>query len=59
VQWGVDIQRLITQILQQDPRPSYQQTTIAPRVYAMRLYDFDLKWEYNATGIQVLVLDAV
>ena len=58
-QWGVDVQRLITQILQQDPRPSYQQTTNVPRVYAMRLYDFDLKWEYNATGIHVLVLDAI
>jgi tRNA-Thr(GGU) m(6)t(6)A37 methyltransferase TsaA len=55
-QWGVDIQRLITQILQQDPRPSYRQSEATPRVYAMRLYDFDLKWEYKLTGIKVLEL---
>ena len=56
VQWGVNIQGLITQILQQDPRPAYQHTQAAKRVYAMRLYDFDLKWDYSAAGIRVLEL---
>ena len=41
---------LITQILQLDPRPSYHHTSKNKenndRIYAMKLYDFDLKWRY-------------
>jgi hypothetical protein len=52
---SVDLKKLITQILQLDPRPSYQQ--IKNRVYGMRLYHFDLKWTYkNDTEILVLEL---
>ena len=48
---------LIKQLLELDPRPSYQITSknkeFKPskvnidRVYAMKLYDFDLKWQYT------------
>ena len=50
----VDLQKLIIQILQLDPRPSYQQE-VSDRVYAMRLYDFDLRWQYKE-GAEILVL---
>jgi tRNA-Thr(GGU) m(6)t(6)A37 methyltransferase TsaA len=55
-QWQTDISRLIGQILQQDPRPSYQHGQLAGRVYAMHLYDFDVRWHYTPTGIEVLEL---
>ncbi len=55
-QWQVDIRHLIEQILSQDPRPAYQQSSA--RIYAMRLYDFDLKWHYTPQGIEVLELAA-
>lgn len=55
-QWNANVRRLIEQILQQDPRPSYQQGQQEGRVYAMRLYDFDLCWHYTASGIEVLEL---
>ncbi|MCK5896820.1 MAG: tRNA (N6-threonylcarbamoyladenosine(37)-N6)-methyltransferase TrmO [Cocleimonas sp.] len=52
----VDLKKLIVQILQLDPRPSYHQK-ITDRVYAMRLYDFDLKWRYeSADSLLVLAL---
>ncbi len=51
----VDLQKLIVQILQLDPRPSYQQQ-LSDRVYAMRLYDFDLRWQYKE-GDEILVLE--
>lgn len=54
--WHGDVRRLIVQILSQDPRPSYQQGQHAGRVYAMRLYDFDLRWHYTPAGIEVLEL---
>ncbi len=51
---------LVVQVLQQDPRPSYQKTD-AERVYAMQLDDFDIRWRYYRAGageeIEVLELD--
>lgn len=55
---GVDLRQVITQVLAQDPRPSYQQGQHEGRVYAMRLYDFDLRWHYTLDGIEVLALAA-
>lgn len=43
---GTDIAGLITQILQQDPRPQYQQPE-PDRVYGMKLLDLDLRWCYR------------
>ena len=40
-----DLRKLITQILQQDPRPAYARNYAAPKRYGMKLYDFDLHWE--------------
>jgi tRNA-Thr(GGU) m(6)t(6)A37 methyltransferase TsaA len=54
----VDLKKLIEQILQLDPRPSYQRQQVSDRVYAMKLYYFDLKWKYEAMGeVLVLALD--
>ena len=52
---GVDLRKLIVQILQLDPRPSYQRQ-VGDRVYAMRLYNFDLRWKYQE-GDVILVLE--
>lgn len=53
---NTDVRQLVEQILRQDPRPSYQQGQQEGRVYAMRLYDFDLRWRYTTDGIEVLEL---
>lgn len=57
---GLDLQSLLTQILQQDPRPSYQ--ALDPdRVYGMRLLDLDIRWRYAAQNAEsfALVTDIV
>lgn len=42
-----DIITLVVQILALDPKPSYQNNNInKDRIYRMRLYDFDLSWQY-------------
>jgi len=51
----LNLQKLIVQILQLDPRPSYQQQ-LGDRIYAMRLYNFDLRWRYCENGV-ILVLE--
>lgn len=48
-QTGTDLAGLITQVLQQDPRPQYQQHDQG-RVYGMRLLDLDVRWQYRLTG---------
>jgi len=53
-----DITTLITQILALDPRPSYQSNDVdQDRIYRMKLYDFDLSWQYCENNkIKVLAL---
>ncbi len=43
---GKALKKMIEEILQLDPRPSYQQGVVSERVYAMKLCDFDLRWQY-------------
>lgn len=43
---GTPIAELIYQILQQDPRPQYQQPE-PERIYGMKLLDVDLRWRYQ------------
>lgn len=43
---GIDLAGLITQVLQQDPRPQYQQPE-PERVYGMKLLDLDVRWHYQ------------
>lgn len=55
-QLQLDIKLLISQILQQDPRPSYRKAEQNERVYGMHLYDFNVRWVYHAEKIVVLEL---
>lgn len=47
-----DLMALVTQLLQQDPRPSYQ-TSDTAKNYAMQLIDVDIHWHYLERGIRV------
>lgn len=56
---GTDLAGLITQVLQQDPRPQYQQPE-PERIYGMKLLDLDVRWRYiygdNRYRIQLIDL---
>jgi tRNA (adenine37-N6)-methyltransferase len=58
----IDIEPLIRQILQQDPRPQYQQPE-PERIYGMKLLNLDVKWQYpsSETGhhIWVCAIDSI
>ncbi len=57
IRLSADIETVIQQILVLDPRPSYKQGKETERIYAMKLYDFDLKWVYlDNNKIKVLAL---
>ena len=42
------LSRFIRQVLEQDPRPAYQQGKPSDRIYGMSLYDFNVKWRIKA-----------
>lgn len=44
-QHAIPLADLIRQILQQDPKPAYQQVD-TERIYGMKLLDLDLRWRY-------------
>ena len=63
---------IITQVLENDPRPAYSNAQFSSikgdpktddlnkdRVYGIRLFDFDLKWQAAGNKIRVLCLDPV
>jgi len=58
----VDIRALVTQVLQQDPKPPYQ-TPDSARIYGMKLLNFDLQWRYLiadvADGESVLSIEVI
>jgi tRNA (adenine37-N6)-methyltransferase len=43
----IDLAGLIRQVLQQDPRPQYQQPE-PERIYGMKLLDLNVQWRYRA-----------
>ena len=50
-QWqGPDLESLITAVVSQDPRPAYQQNDISGRVYGVRLYNIDVRWQVSLAG---------
>ncbi|MCL4157993.1 UNVERIFIED_CONTAM: hypothetical protein GTU68_003715 [Idotea baltica] len=56
---GEDVEVLIRQLLELDPRPSYHENnTNLKRIYSMKLHDFDLSWQYcENNAIKVLSID--
>ncbi len=54
-----DITATVIEILKLDPRPSYKSNKLDDKVYSMKLFDFDLKWQYCENGrITVLNLSS-
>ncbi len=55
-----DLTGLIRQILQQDPRPQYQQPE-PERIYGMNLLDLNVRWQYpqHPAGHHILVCEIV
>ena len=54
-----NLETIITQVLENDPRPSYQGDD-PERVYGIRLFDFDLKWRVDGSnGFLITSLDSI
>ena len=51
---GGELRQLIIKVLELDPRPAYSEED--GRIYAFKLYDFDLRWQIDGDEIVVLEL---
>lgn len=52
----IQLALLITQILQQDPRPGYMDRYPKRTGFAMRLYDLDVRWKLDGDGVAVVAV---
>lgn len=48
---------LIEQVLQQDPRPSYKHNTLDKKVYGLRLFELNIRWQVADTICSVLSVE--
>ncbi|OOF59474.1 tRNA (N6-threonylcarbamoyladenosine(37)-N6)-methyltransferase TrmO [Rodentibacter myodis] len=46
--------RFIRDVIEQDPRPAYQQGKFSDRIYGISLYDFNVKWRIKAGTVDVV-----
>jgi tRNA-Thr(GGU) m(6)t(6)A37 methyltransferase TsaA len=53
---GENLRRMITALLETDPRPAYIGEDRPQRIYGIRLYDFDLRWRALGEVAEVLEL---
>ncbi|MCK3658223.1 tRNA (N6-threonylcarbamoyladenosine(37)-N6)-methyltransferase TrmO [Pasteurellaceae bacterium Pebbles2] len=53
-------QRFITEVLQQDPRPAYQQGQVSDRIYGVYLYDYNVKFQMKDVDlVEVVEIDEI
>jgi tRNA (adenine37-N6)-methyltransferase len=52
-----ELQTLITQVLQQDPRPAQHVRKHSDREYGMLLYDYNIRWRVDGNTIEVLSIE--
>ena len=50
-----DLRILIKKLLSLDPRPAYTEKSDPERVYGMRIYSFDVRWQVLDNGITQVV----
>lgn len=46
--------RFIREVIEQDPRPAYQQGKASDRVYGISLYEFNVKWRIKTDTLDVV-----
>ncbi|MFR0655123.1 tRNA (N6-threonylcarbamoyladenosine(37)-N6)-methyltransferase TrmO [Pantoea sp. SIMBA_079] len=51
------LQRFITDVLAQDPRPAYRKGESLDREYAAWLLDFNVRWRIDEAGTEVIAVD--
>lgn len=52
-----ELKILISQVLQQDPRPAYKKSKADEKIYAMLLSDFNIKWQCHSNICLVLSIE--
>tara|TARA_B100000614_G_scaffold147068_1_gene130609 strand:+ start:19 stop:507 length:489 start_codon:yes stop_codon:yes gene_type:complete len=53
------LEAVIRGVLENDPRPAYTGNTAPERVYGIRLYDMDVKWQVTDTQVTVISAERV
>ncbi|WP_213993219.1 tRNA (N6-threonylcarbamoyladenosine(37)-N6)-methyltransferase TrmO [Sodalis sp. dw_96] len=51
------LQRFITDVLAQDPRPAYRKTHAGEQTYAVRLMEFNIRWRVSGNSADVIAIE--
>ncbi len=54
-----DLRQLISEVLKQDPRPSYKKNRLDPKIYAITLENIDIKWQVTEQRCEVLEVSQI
>ncbi len=52
-------ERIVEQVLAQDPRPAYQQNKPSEKIYGMRLFEFNIRWQIKTDTFNVAEIIAI
>ena len=53
------LERLIVQVLEQDPRPAYLDDNTSGREFGMRLLDYNIRWSASKDTASIIAIDDV
>lgn len=48
--------RFVEEVIEQDPRPAYQRHSMTRRIYGIRLYDYNIRWQISPEDPQRAVI---
>ncbi|WP_354622828.1 tRNA (N6-threonylcarbamoyladenosine(37)-N6)-methyltransferase TrmO [Psychromonas sp. MME2] len=54
-----ELQQLIKEVLQQDPRPAYKKKKVDDKIYAVNLSDFNISWRNDDSTVTVLDIESI
>lgn len=52
-----NLKTTIEQVLKQDPRPAYKKHKADDKIYGIRLYDFNIRWQIEESRCEVLTIE--
>jgi tRNA (adenine37-N6)-methyltransferase len=56
---NTQLKTLISEVLQQDPRPAYKKGKVDNKTYAMHLLDFNISWQVDNNLITIIAIESL
>ena len=54
-----ELRGILTQVLEADPRPSYKKSKTDDRIYGIKLYDLNIRWQVKEQTCHIVSIEAL